>query len=396
MITRSQKIWWHLAAPFLRINYKLKMGYKTKKFKIKKGQNFLILMNHTLGPDEMMAGLSFNKTLAFMITDDINNRGLLSKFINHCVCFIPKKKGANDINAVKLLLRAAKDGDSIIMCPEGNRTYSGELCHISKSTVKLIRKMKLPILLYANEGGYGSDPRWGTKRRRGYLVGGVREEIPYSDIEKMNDDELYDRIISGLQIEYDENRLYKSKHRAEGIERVLYVCPKCGSVNTFTSKKEKFWCTKCNASGEYSSNLRIISDDFSFKTIHEWYMWQFEWLKKYDFNHTNLIYFDSSLELCKINNRKKNKLSKNNASIKMYSDKLILEYKEKKETKVLEFKLEDIDDMTALMKKKLSFYVGLDTYILKGECPFNTLKYLFMFYHIRNVVRGEEDEFFGI
>ena len=78
--------------------------------------------------------------------------------------------------------------------------------------------------------------------------------------------------------------------------------------------------------------------------------------------------------------------------IKFYGDKLVFELKKK----TLEFKFDEIEEMTILGKKKMNFYVDNKTYQFYGDKRINMIKYLNMFYLIRNRKRGDGNDFMGL
>ena len=52
--------------------------------------------------------------------------------------------------------------------------------------------------------------------------------------------------------------------------------------------------------------------------------------------------------------------------------------------------------MTVLGKNKLNFYINGITYQIKGEKTLNVLKYMHMYYHIKNTLGGNVNDFMGM
>jgi 1-acyl-sn-glycerol-3-phosphate acyltransferase len=63
------------------------------------------------------------------------------------------------MKAVKTCVRVAKEGGTIAIAPEGNRTYSGVTESIKPSITGLIRLLRIPVAIFRIEGGYGVHPR---------------------------------------------------------------------------------------------------------------------------------------------------------------------------------------------------------------------------------------------
>ena len=61
-----------------------------------------------------------------------------------------------------------------------------------------------------------------------------------------------------------------------------------------------------------------------------------------------------------------------------------------------EFNLSDINEITVLGKNKMNFYIDGTTYQIKGDKTLNVLKYMHMYYHIKNTLGGNENDFMGM
>jgi hypothetical protein len=114
---------------------------------------------------------------------------------------IPIKKQTTDLNAVMNCIRVAREGGTIAIAPEGNRTFSGETVYMSDSIAPLAKKLKLPIALYRIEGGYGVQPRWSDVVRRGKMRGYVSQVIEPEEYADMKPQELFRRIAQGLYVD---------------------------------------------------------------------------------------------------------------------------------------------------------------------------------------------------
>ena len=69
------------------------------------------------------------------------------------------------------------------------------------------------------------------------MTGGVVKVISAEEIERMPVEELHQEIVNALNT--DDSKLdinFKSKKRAEYLERALYYCPNCGSLKLSSAK----------------------------------------------------------------------------------------------------------------------------------------------------------------
>ena len=130
------------------------------------------------------------------------------------------------MQAVLTCIRVAKEGGTIAIAPEGNRTYSGRTEYMNPAIAGLARKLKLPIALYRIEGGYGVQPRWSDGTRKGRMRAYVSRVIEPEEYANLSADELGDLIKEGLHVDENcENGLFRSVKKAEYLERCFYVCP---------------------------------------------------------------------------------------------------------------------------------------------------------------------------
>ena len=219
---------WLVLYPYSRIRY----GIRTEPFREQGDRAYLILMNHQTAFDQFFIGMSVKGPIYYMATEDIFSLGWVSKLIRWIVAPIPIKKQTTDISAVMTCMRIAREGGTIALAPEGNRTYSGRTLYMNPAIAKMAKKLKLPIALYRIEGGYGVQPRWTDKLRKGHMTGRVAKVIEPEEYKGLSDDELMAAIREGLYV--DEACIsgeFDCKARAEYLERAVYVCPHWALAN---------------------------------------------------------------------------------------------------------------------------------------------------------------------
>ena len=363
----------------------MKYGLKSEKFKEENGRQYLILYNHQTPFDQFFVGMSYKSPVYYVATEDIFSMGFVSKVIKYLAAPIPIKKSTADARAVFNCIKVAKEGGSIAIAPEGNRTYSGVTGYIKPSVVSLIRVLKLPLVLHKLEGGYAAHPRWSDKVRRG---GGVRSYvsrvIEYEEYSAMSDDELYSAISEGLYVcEGSGIGSYKTKVGAEYLERAIYVCPKCG-MSEFYSEGNTFKCTRCDISAEYTSDLTLKSDapELPFKSVHEWYGYQEDYINSLDvISMADSALFEDKADLYEVILYDRKRLIKKEADIRLFGDRI--EISERGEN-VLTLAFDDITVAAVLGRNKLNIYHGGKVYQLKSHERFCALKYMNIYFRYKN------------
>lgn len=367
-------------APFLWLRY----HYRAEKAPIRKGP-CIVLSNHQATMDPFFISKAFPFQLYFYASDDLFNLKV-SPLIRYLAAPIPKSKSVADLKAVMISLRVLREGGAIGITPEGNRTLSGRLWEMGDSVAKLVKTAKVPLVLFNLCGGYGTDPRWGVKIRRGTkFVGTVRRILTPEEYAGMSDEELFGIIKNELDVDDTlSGERYKSRRRAEYIERALYMCPVCGSIGTIHSHGTGFCCTSCKTEAEYTEDLKISPPVGGYSRIYEWYEWERQEIVRRILGGEKIsdgdILFRESVKL-----QKKIKLPGN--TVTLDKDSLMISGGGT-ETR---YPLAEIDAITAVGKKKFNFYYKGKILQVKGGKRFCAIKYVHAFDGIR-AARKEEKQ----
>ena len=250
-----------LIGPFLR----RKVGFKSKRLKIKEHEPFLLVSNHVTAFDPILVTSAFNRQIYYVSSELIFSKGIISRMLEHAFAPIPKAKSQNDVTSVKNMITVVKEGGNIGVFVEGNSTMNGAISNVPTAIGKLVLLMKIPLVIYNLEGGYLSNPRWSSAKRKGYTRGHIKQILQYEDYKHMSADEINEIIINGINVNaYDPKykHAYPGKRNAEGLHRLLFTCPKCHGVNTVHAKKNTYSCHNCNFKMDYDEYGYLHSTDF--------------------------------------------------------------------------------------------------------------------------------------
>ncbi len=383
-----------LARPVLALWSRCKYGIKIKKYK-KRGQ-YLVLMNHQTAFDQFFLGLTFKGPMYYISSEDLYSNGWVSRIIKFVVAPIPIKKQTTDVRAVMNCIKVAREGGSIAMAPEGNRTYSGKTVHINKAVAPLAKKLGLPIAFLRIEGGYGVQPRWSDVCRKGKMRSYVSKVLQPDEYKNMTDAQLYNLILQELDVnEACVDGEYKHKKLAEYLERAIYVCPKCG-LSSFESHDDLVECKNCGLQVRYlpTKQLQGINCDFGFEFVNDWYEYQCDFVNKLDTRdyYDKVIYSDKAT-VKEVIIYKNKELIKENSTVALYGNKITFEA----DSGVIEMPFDKVTAVTVLGRNKLNVYFGDRVYQFKGDKRFNALKYVNVYYRNKNIISGNENsKFLGI
>ena len=391
-VKKRHRVTFEIVRPFLKLYFRMFYKCKIKTHKLPK-EGSIIISNHSTTMDPFLIGTSFNKQLYYMVSVDLLEHKVIGKLFKFFVNPIPKaKSNKNDIEAIKACIKVAKENGNICIFPEGNRTFSGKLGNIDYSIVKLIKKLKKPLILCNIIGGYPTDPRWSNKLRKGKMEVKIKNTYSVEEIEKMDNDELYQIILDNLTVDdYHLGVKFKGKNKAEDLERILYICPVCHQKNTIYTKGDFIFCSSCGLEVKYNEDVTLSSsnDSFSFKYVSQWYDYQIEEVKNSKIED-ELIYQDEIEVYAPRLYKSKELIGKGKMSL--YKNRFVFNLEDKE----LVFSFSKIDGITLLGKKKMNIYYEGKTYQVYKDRKTNLLKYMHMYYILKNKEEGVEDGFIGI
>ncbi len=378
--------------PYMRFKYNVKI----ERFKKQGKRQYLILMNHQTAFDQFFIGSAFRGAVYYLSSEDLFSNGFISNLLRWAVEPIPIKKQTTDPRAVLNCMRVKKEGGTIALAPEGNRTYSGKTEYIKPSIAALVRTLKLPVALFRIEGGYGVQPRWSDVVRKGAMRAYVSKVIEPEEYANLSDEELLAILEEGLYVnEGTIDGFYYHKKSAEYLERAMYVCPFCG-LSEFESKKDIITCKKCKRKIRYlpTKELEGVDFEFPFSFVTDWYAHQCKFVNDLDVTtYVNEPIYKDSVQYFEVILYKNKRLVCKDAQIAVYGDRFVLTMNG--EDKIIPF--EKVSVATVLGRNKLNIYADGDVLQFKGDKHFNALKYVNLYYRSKNINQGGENgEFLGI
>ena len=379
--------------PYARLKY----GITIQRFREQGDRPYLILLNHQTAFDQFFVGMAFRGPVYYMATEDIFSLGWVSSLIRYLVAPIPIKKQTTDVQAVMNCLRIAKEGGTLCIAPEGNRTYSGRTEYMNPAIAPLAKKLKLPVALFRLEGGYGVQPRWSDGVRRGKMRGYVSQVIEPEEVAALSNDELYARIRDGLAVHEDcVSGTFTSKNTAQYLERAIYVCPYCG-LSEFESHGDTVTCKTCGRQVRYlpTKELQGVGFDFPFPFVAQWYQHQQDYVNQLDvMAYCEQPMFRDRACLSEVIVYKKKNVLREDAAFALYGDRIVID---EGGENALVMPFQEISAISVLGRNKLNLYHNQRVYQVKGGKRFNALKYVNIFYRHRNISKGDTNgKFLGL
>ena len=193
--------------------------------------------------------------------------------------FIFRRKGEKGDNVVKSAKVTIEKGIHVAMAPEGGETLNGVTNLPRPRTGEMIKELNCGLVTFRIIGNYFTKPPWGyTHAKEGKIFGEVRGIYSREEIQKLSPEEINELIYKDLyvnQYEWQRERMYNydRENRAEFLEYVLYVCPKCGQVGHLHSSKDTLKCD-CGYSVDVNIYGFLEGEDCVFDNVYDWDVWQ--------------------------------------------------------------------------------------------------------------------------
>ena len=356
---------------------------------MKKGEPLIVISNHQTDLDPFFLYPSFNLPVYPVATDTLFSGRFAGRFFEF-LGVIPKKKAAADLKAVLRMKKVLKEKGSIMLFLEGNRYYAEFQYYIDPFISKFIKSTGATLLIYNLHGGNGVSPRFKRKNRKGKFYGEIKRVIKPEEYNAYSDEEFIDIIKENIRVFDCESGLkYKSPVRGEYLERMFFVCPKCGAFETLRSEKEHIKCLKCGYTAEFTEDLKLrcIDPEVDFTRLIDWWNFQKTAVVNMNTKGLDVIFSDDNVKLFRQEMYEKRKLL---AKGKLYisEDKLCC--------KDVSLDIRNIESASAISGRKVSFTHDGSSYCIRGGKRFNPLKYVFMFNLLDTRMREKKtDKYFN-
>ncbi|MFI3164440.1 MAG: 1-acyl-sn-glycerol-3-phosphate acyltransferase [Bacillota bacterium] len=383
--------------PIGRLYCRTVFHFKGKMNKLDKKKSYVVLSNHLTFADQFILGSFFNRAFHFISSDDLMNKWT-GKYLLWMLGCIPKAKSSKDLSTIRNAKKVINEGGSVMVFPEGNRTYSGELCHVDIAIAKFCKVLKSDVIIYNLIGGFGVEPRFAHKVRKGVMNGEIREIIPAEDVAEMSVEDLYQRIIAGLTVPTVKDQLFKSDIKAEYAERSVYICPECGSIDRTWSKGNYIYCKDCDLKVEYLENMDIAvrNGNAKFTRLADWYNWQKAKAIELFGNENDITLANKNLQLFQVENMRLSVIG--NFDIEFNCTDGLKAFENG--NLYLHVPFDDILNMGLMARTKVIIYTKHTIYHLKeNDIPTNMMKFMHMFYihkQRKAGVEGNDNLFLGL
>lgn len=249
---------------------------------------YLVVANHSCWLDYMITAIGmYPVRMNYVGAYNFFRDKVLSKVFTW-MGVISKYQFTNDLTAVKKMKSVTQRGGVVAIFPNGCLSNEGRPGGFAVFGIaKLVKFLNVPVVAIHTNGGYLTRPRWTKHARYGKLETTIKPILTVQDIQAFTEEQIYSVVTGALYFDdyqwQRKNRIaYKSKKAAEGVEYVLYKCPKCNSEFTLRSEGNRLFCTAC--ANAVSMNQYLFFEPENQNTVYfdvdKWYDFQKEHLEK--------------------------------------------------------------------------------------------------------------------
>lgn len=298
---------------FMRIKGRIRWDNKALKKRNKK-EGAIVLFNHQTNHDHFICAANAGLSRLTYVVSNYYMRNPVTNILLRLVRSISRAQFRTDLVSIRKMKRAVDHKGLVAIAPTGQVTIHGELTYCDPTIIKLLKLCKVDVYAFQIIGGYICLPKWRTDRktRRTKIRVKTIKVMSKEELETLSDEEIMNRVLEAIDVK--EHAIQKAepqklnfKNRIEGLENVLYICPKCKNKYAHTTDGATMTCKHCGNKiimDEYAFIHPATPNDICLENEAVWYDWQSkmieEVLSKDDF------YIENNFKLYRnLNNPKK-------------------------------------------------------------------------------------------
>ncbi|WP_320128187.1 lysophospholipid acyltransferase family protein [uncultured Sphaerochaeta sp.] len=358
---------------------------------------FLVLGNHTHTLDSFFISAASPVHIRWVAGAYLFKLRGVKTMLGSWIGGISKQQGRSDLFTIKAISAALKKGEVVGLFPEGTRTWDGEPVGFDNATAKLVRMFKVPVVIINLEGGYLLKPRWADKTRKGKAILRVLPPLMPETIKSMTLAQLKTYLESNIGFSHQawqkqHHTPFRSKTKAKGLERVLYLCPDCGCRSCLTTSGNSVVCSHCDMTVKFDEydHFTLVKGKNPFKDLPSWHTWEKEQLRNLLQNEKKedlLFPPDQGVLLQKGKGNRLIRLSKH-FELTLSREGMVAHTLETKQEKTLSFPFDQVQSMIINAKSTIELYLDGELYRIRIQKDSSILKYIECYKTIKELTKA--------
>ena len=237
---------------------------------------FLVIANHQCMLDFVNLIVATKRPMSFVLSKSFFITLPIPGILKN-LGVIPKQQFQTSVADMKKMKAVVEAGQPLAIYPAGLMCEDGLSTPVPKATYKFLKWMNVDVYMARTEGSYFVMPKWSKKLRPGRTDMDISLLFTKEELATLSLEEIQRRTEPVLLYDaYREQEThpyhYTGCENIQGLEHVLYLCPRCGGEHTVKVKdKSLITCTVCGFTqtmdkygffhcGEKEKEIRYVSD----------------------------------------------------------------------------------------------------------------------------------------
>ena len=270
-----------------------KFTYETERLELLgKKEPCLILMNHSCFLDMQIAHrILFPRHFSIIATfDSFVGLGGLMNWVIRQIGGIPTQKFVTDLSLISDMQYCFKElKTSVLMYPEAGYSFDGTCTPLPRKMGIMLKKLDVPVVMIESFGAFSRNPLYNELQvRKGVKVSAkakllyTREEIREKSVQELSDG--LDEAFSFDQFKWQKEKGVEihEDFRADGLNRILYKCPHCGTEGKMEGRGIHLTCHSCGKKWELTplGEMKALEGETEYTHIPDWYRWEREQVRQ--------------------------------------------------------------------------------------------------------------------
>ena len=153
----------------------------------------LICANHQSFFDPVLVGLACDRRVNYLARESLFHFGPFGWLIRWYDA-IPIQREGMGIGGLKESLRRLKQGEMVLIFPEGTRTMDGQVKRLQPGFCALARRAKVPLVPVGIDGAFDAWPRGQSLPGWAVIHLDIGQPLEFEDFETMSDGQLVEEL----------------------------------------------------------------------------------------------------------------------------------------------------------------------------------------------------------
>ncbi len=158
----------------------------------------LVCSNHQSFFDPPLVGMTCPRQMSYLTRETLFKVPILRQVMTFLDAYPIDREGSG-LSGLRETLNRLRDGELVLIFPEGTRTYDGELGPLKPGFCAVARRSRVPLIPVGMDGAYQAWPRTSPLPLPGKLAVVIGRPITADEIEGLSDEALLAELDSRMR-----------------------------------------------------------------------------------------------------------------------------------------------------------------------------------------------------